>query len=115
MHEVSLVESLFDQVDRAIGRHPPASVREVTVRIGALAGVEPTLFRTAFDGLRSERGYAEASLRIEDVAATWRCSGCGRAIEGGEALECPACEGRVGLASGGEIILARVELEVSDV
>ncbi len=115
MHEVSLVESLFDQVDRAIGKHPSASVREITVRIGALAGVEPTLFRTAFDGLRVDRGYEGAALRVEDVTAAWRCSGCGRAIEDGEALECPACEGRVALSSGGEIILARVELEVSDV
>lgn len=115
MHEVSLVASLFDQVDRAIGAYPTSAVRAVTVRIGALAGVEPTLFRTAFEGLRRDRGYADASLRVEDVAASWRCASCGRAIGEGAALACAACEGEATLVSGGEIILARVELEVSDV
>ncbi len=115
MHEVSLVEALFDQVDRAIGAHPRGAVREVTVRIGALAGVDATLFHTAFDGCRGERGYGAARLAVVDVPASWRCAACGRAIAAGEALRCAACDGDATLAAGGEIILARVELEFIDV
>lgn len=115
MHEASLVEALFDQVDRAIGRHPPAAVREVTVRIGALAGVEAVLFRTAFEGLRGDRGYGAATLAVDEERASWRCADCGGAVHEGGVLACEGCGGRVTLAAGGEIILARVELEVSDV
>ena len=115
MHEASLVESLFDQVDRAIGRHPRAAVREVTVRIGALAGVEAGLFRTAFDALRDGRGYGDAALVVVEERASWRCADCGNEVADGAVLRCEGCGGRVTLAAGGEIILARVELEVSDV
>lgn len=115
MHEASLVEALFDQVDRAIGTHPPAAVRELTVRIGALAGVETVLFRTAFEALRGGRGYGAATLVVDEARASWRCADCGGAVPEGAVLACAKCGGRVTLAAGGEIILARVELEVSDV
>lgn len=115
MHEVSLVDALFDQVDRAIDPHPRAAVRQVTLRIGRLAGVEPELLRTAFEGCKSERGYAAASLVIIEEKAAWRCAECGAAVLEGGALRCAACDGQATLAAGGELILQRVELEVSDV
>lgn len=68
MHEVSLVHALFDQVDRAVAAHTPADVRLVRVRIGDRAGVEPELFVTAFEGVRSERGYAAAALELCQVS-----------------------------------------------
>jgi hydrogenase nickel incorporation protein HypA/HybF len=64
MHEVSLVHALFDQADRAVRSHAPRDVRLVRVRIGAMSGVEPELFVTAFDGVRTERGYAAAELEV---------------------------------------------------
>jgi Zn finger protein HypA/HybF involved in hydrogenase expression len=85
MHEVSLVQALFDQADRAILPHPSADVRQVTVCIGALAGVEGALFRSAFEGCKDERGYGNASLVI------------------------------VELPSGDDLILQRLELETGHV
>ena len=67
MHEVSLVHALFDQADRAMGRHAPRDVRLVRVRVGAMSGVEPELFATAFDGVRAERGYVAAELELVGV------------------------------------------------
>ena len=115
MHEVSLVHSLFDQADRAIAQHPSSAVRVLKVRIGALAGVDPELFRTAFDGCRSERGYAAASLEISLESAAWNCRLCGAAVAEGGPLRCAACDGEAGLSAGGALILDRVELEVVDV
>ena len=43
MHEVSLVHALFDQADRAIVPHSSRDVRQMKVRIGELAGVDPEL------------------------------------------------------------------------
>lgn len=115
MHEFSLVQSLFDQADRAIAPHAPDAVRRVTVRVGALAGVEATLFRTAFEGCRVERGYARAALELVEEPAAWRCALCGALVPQGDALACPRCDGDVRLAGGGEIVLERLELEVPDV
>lgn len=66
MHEVSLVQALFDQADRAALPHAPGAVRLLRVGIGAWAGVERALFETAFDLCKAERGYAGATLEIAD-------------------------------------------------
>jgi hydrogenase nickel incorporation protein HypA/HybF len=115
MHEVSLVHALFDQTDRAIVPHAAAAVRHIQVRIGALAGVESELFRTAFEGCRAERGYSAAALDIVEQDAAWQCVRCGAVLASGAPLVCPACAGRVRLSAGGELILERVELEVQNV
>jgi hydrogenase nickel incorporation protein HypA/HybF len=115
MHEVSLVEALFDQADRAIAPYASSAVREVTVRIGALAGVESELFRTAFEACKAERGYMGAALHIIDEEAAWRCAECGEALLRGGRLRCASCGGAARLVAGGGLILQRVELEVRDV
>jgi len=115
VHEVSLVEALFDQADRAIAPRAAATVRQVTVRIGELAGVDAELLRIAFEGCKVGRGYAGAALEIQIERAAWRCRTCGEAIAPGGPLHCAACEGVAQLAAGGDLILQRLELEERDV
>ncbi|HET7540325.1 MAG TPA: hydrogenase maturation nickel metallochaperone HypA [Polyangiaceae bacterium] len=115
MHEVSLVHALFDQVDRALAEHPRARLREITVRIGALSGVESELFRTAFDGTRQERGYPDTELAIEHEELAYECAECGAGVLPGQELRCDACAGRAQLTRGDELVLQRLELEVRDV
>lgn len=115
MHEVSLIHALFDQVDRAIAPHPCSAVRQVSVRIGALAGVDVALFRTAFAGCRDERGYGAAALHLSVEPAVFQCEACGTPVASGDDLRCSTCDGDVRLTAGGEIILSRLELEVRDV
>jgi hydrogenase nickel incorporation protein HypA/HybF len=113
MHEVSLVHALFDQADRAIAPHPTSAVRLLKVRIGELAGVDPELFRIAFDGCRDERGYAAAALEIVWERAAWRCRACDASIPVEGPLRCAACDSEARLAAGGDLVLDRVELELS--
>jgi Zn finger protein HypA/HybF involved in hydrogenase expression len=115
VHEVSLVQALFDQADQAIVPHPARFVRQLTVRIGTLAGVEAELFRTAFEGCKAERGYSAAVLEIIEESAAWRCVACGAAVALGGPLRCGSCPGQARLSAGGDLILQRVELEVRDV
>ena len=115
MHEISLVHALFDQTDRAITPHPSNAVRQMTVRIGELAGVDCELFRTAFEGCRAERGYAAAALDIVQQSAVWICAACGTAVAHGGPLRCSSCDGEARLSAGGDLMLDRIELEVADV
>ena len=117
MHEVSLVQSLFDQIDRAIAPHGcgPGGVRKVAVRIGDLAGVERDLFRTAYEGCRTERGYRSAEMDIVTEPARWTCKECNSHIVSEGALRCASCDGEVLLSAGGGIFLDRIEMEVADV
>lgn len=115
MHEVSLVQALFDQADRAIAPHPSSAVRQMKVRIGELAGVDPELFRTAYEGCRTERGYEAAVLELILEAAAWTCTACGAVVPHGGPLRCPACGGEARLCAGGDLFLDRLELEVAHV
>lgn len=115
MHEVSLVHALFDQVDSSLREHPRALLREITVRIGALSGVESELFRTAFEGTRQERGYPDAQLKVEFEELAYECAECGAGLLPSHELSCEACQGRARLTKGGDLMLQRLELEVRDV
>jgi len=70
VHEYSLVQAMFDQIGAAMETHGALSVRRVRVRIGTRAGVEPALFRTAYDVFRVKTARANAALDIVDVAAS---------------------------------------------
>ncbi len=115
MHEYSIVSALVDQVQHQLAAHPGAIVRRINVRIGELAGVEIELFRTAFETFRDRTVCAGAELAIEAVPAHWQCVRCTRPIAAGAVLRCPECGRPARLATGGEIILERIEMEVPDV
>jgi Zn finger protein HypA/HybF involved in hydrogenase expression len=70
MHEYSLVQAMFDQIGAALRMHHAVAVRRVRVRIGTRAGVEPVLFRTAYDVYRVKTFCADAPLEIVDAGVT---------------------------------------------
>ena len=115
MHEMSLVDALFDQVDASLRPHPGARLRQLRVRIGELAGVEPELFRTAFEELRRERLYPSSELELTWEPAQWRCPMCGQAVVQGEVLQCPSCDVAAVISRGDGIYLDHLEMEVPDV
>lgn len=70
MHEYSLVQAMFDQIGDAVRTHGAISVRRVRVRIGSRAGVEPTLFQTAYDVFRVRTICDAAPLEIVTVSSS---------------------------------------------
>ena len=70
MHEYSLMQPMFDRIDELAAREQARSVRRVRVRIGSRAGVEPVLFRTAYDVFRVRTLCADAPLEIVAVDAS---------------------------------------------
>ena len=67
MHEYSLVQAMFDQIDGIVAAERARLVRRVRVRIGTHAGVEPSLFRTAYDIFRVKTFCDDAPLQIVAV------------------------------------------------
>jgi len=112
MHEYSIVQSLVDSVTAAVGARE-ASVHRVDVSIGELAGVDCALLTTAFEVFRAGTICENAALQIDRIAALWECPRCHAAIVRGGFLRCPSCNEPARLAAGDEIVLQRIELEVS--
>ncbi len=114
MHEYSLVRSLLQRVEAEARSRAATAVRRITVRIGALAGVEPRLFVSAYEVCRPGTVCATADLVIATEAICWRCDTCGAVIPTGDALTCPTCRLPARLSSGDALTLERIELEVQD-
>ncbi len=89
------------------------SVHRLSVRIGALSGVEPELLSKAYSLCREGTVCATAELCIEQVAERWECPACGRALVRGRVLVCQECGVAARLAAGDEIVLERIEMEVA--
>jgi Zn finger protein HypA/HybF involved in hydrogenase expression len=114
MHETSLVDALFDQLD-ALRRPMPAAadrVARVEVCIGEAAGVDPGLFEAAFEALRGPRGYSAAVLSMTTESALWRCPACAGEAGGADLPFCTACALPRTLVRGEALRLDRVELDL---
>jgi hydrogenase nickel incorporation protein HypA/HybF len=113
VHEYSLVQSLVGRVEELVRERKATSVHRLVVSVGELAGLDPELFRTAYDTFRAGTVCERAALEMRRVLARWSCPGCGREIARGEVLACPACGAAARLAPGGdELRLETVEMEV---
>jgi hydrogenase nickel incorporation protein HypA/HybF len=111
MHEYSLVRALADRVEQEARSRRAVAVHRLTVAIGAVSGVEPALFETAFtlcrDGI-----LADTRLEIRRVEAAWSCPACGREIPSDTALRCEPCGEVARLRGGDELVLEQIEMEV---
>jgi hydrogenase nickel incorporation protein HypA/HybF len=111
VHEYSLVRALADRVEEEARSRRAVAVHRLTVAIGALSGVEPVLFETAFSLCR-DGVLADAELEIRRVEAAWSCPACGKPIPADAALRCAGCGVEARLAGGDELILEQIEMEV---
>jgi hydrogenase nickel incorporation protein HypA/HybF len=112
MHEYSVVQALIDRVEaeaRARGAH---MVHRLSVRVGELSGLDVELFETAYATFRDRTLCANAELCVTVVPVRWQCDRCGDEPAPAQTLRCPQCGGPVRLATGDEIVLDRIEMEV---
>jgi hydrogenase nickel incorporation protein HypA/HybF len=115
VHEYSIVAALIDQVAREVRVRCAARVHRLHLDIGELAGVEIELLELAYDTFKSGSVCDGAVLETHRVAAVWACPSCARPIARGAILRCGRCGAPARLTQGDEIVLARIEMEVSDV
>jgi hydrogenase nickel incorporation protein HypA/HybF len=113
VHEYSLIQALVERVEAEVVARSALAVHRLSVRIGADAGVDIELFKTAFHTFRERTVCENADLDVVIVPVEWACQECGRRIEPGRALRCPDCFAPATLIGGDEIILERIELEVA--
>jgi hydrogenase nickel incorporation protein HypA/HybF len=113
VHEYSLVEALVRRVEDEAQRRSATAVHRVTVSVGELAGVEPELFRTAYETFRDGTVCEGVALDLVVRAAAWSCPSCGRAFARGDVLHCRACDRPARLAEHGDaLVLESIEMEV---
>jgi hydrogenase nickel incorporation protein HypA/HybF len=113
MHEYSLVEALVRRVEEEARRRQALAIHGLKVSIGELAGVDPELFRTAYETFRVGTLCERASLEVVCRPAVWSCPACGKAFAKGEVLRCAPCDRPARLTErSDELLLESIDLEV---
>ena len=113
MHEYSLVESLVRRVEEEARRRSATRVHSLRVSVGELAGVDPELFRTAFETFRAGTLCEDTALEVVTYPAAWTCPSCGRTFERGAVLRCEPCGVPASLSERSEaLLLESIDLEV---
>ena len=116
MHEFSLAHALLRQVDTLSRDQAARRVLAIRVSVGEFAGVEPELFRRAFEMLIDGTPMQEAQLHMDCVPLESRCNNCGRGFAVKRfRFECPDCHSRqVTIVRGQDLMLEDVTIEQSD-
>ncbi len=113
MHEYSLVEALVRRVEEEAGRRHALAVHGLRVTIGELAGVDPELFRTAYETFRAGTVCERATLELVPHPARWSCPSCGRSFSRGDVLRCGACDRPARMDERSDaLLLEAIDMEV---
>ncbi len=112
MHELSICLSLLSQIEQIARDQDAIGIDRITVKIGPLSGIEPSLLQSAYPLAAAGTLAENAELVIDDAEVTIRCNACGtQSTVVANRLLCPLCgDFRTSLTSGDEMILQRVEL-----
>jgi len=92
VHEYSLLQALIRRVEEEAHRHHASSVRGLKVSMGEFSGVEPRLFESAYELIRTGTICEGASLEIVRYPGRFSCPGCGKDFANGEVLHCATCD-----------------------
>ena len=92
MHEMSLVERLFEILEETAAENRIGRITEVAVSLGAARQVIPETFRFAFEIRKRGTLAASAELLMETVPVQLFCRSCGAVGESDPAVYlCPRC------------------------
>lgn len=115
MHEISLVQGLFEQIHELAIENKATKVISVTMEIGPFCGVVVDSFQFGFDILSGDDDLLRgAKLNIVYPEVTYTCTECNHVVtvEGKTLDSCPKCDDSFLISKGGEdLILRQVEME----
>jgi hydrogenase nickel incorporation protein HypA/HybF len=118
MHELSLVTSIVETVTETVAALPDASrgarVKEVRLRVGALASVIPESLEFCW-GIVSEGTALEGSRLVVDVLpVVVYCERCAEeaTLDGVQSFRCPRCGEQCGkIRQGRELEIDSIEID----
>lgn len=113
MHELSVCQSLLNQVSGIAAEHHATCVDRIFLQVGPLSGVEPELLQSAFPIARADTIAGDAELVIHTMPIKVRCKTChAETAAKANRLICGKCgDWKTDLLSGDELLLERIEMQ----
>lgn len=114
MHELSIASSIVEAVIESAAAYPGARVKEVRLRVGALASIVEDSLQFCWE-LATEDSPLEGSvLVINKLPVIVHCGACGRdsELDGVQSFRCAHCgELAADFLQGRELEIESIELE----
>ena len=117
MHELSIASSIVDAVTESLAAYPGARVKEVRLRVGALAAVVEDSLQFCWGIATEGTPLAGRALVVKLLPVVVHCGPCGQdvEIEGVQSFRCPRCgEPASDLRQGRELEIESIEIEEPD-
>jgi hydrogenase nickel incorporation protein HypA/HybF len=113
MHEAGIAEYLIEVAVQHLQRVPHGPVRQLHLRIGEMAGVNPDSLDFAFEALGKGTELEGARLAVERVPLAIDCTACGqRSAVTDYVFRCAACgDERVSIATGRELQFVSIDAD----
>ena len=115
MHELSIISSIVDSVTETLVSYPGARVKEVRLRVGALASVIEDSLQFCY-GIASEGTPLEGSvLVVKILPVRMHCDKCAQDVEIAslQSFRCPRCDEPVtDMRQGRELEIDSIEIDV---
>lgn len=117
MHEMSIMASLFRILQEKAKEQNAKRIISITIRVGALSGVEPDLLCFAFEAFAKDTNAEGAKFNVNKTEMIGRCKDCGNEqFEfSGFMLMCPQCgSAHVEVLGNDDLLVERMEVEIDD-
>ncbi len=114
MHEMGMVQFVFDTVRQTAEQHGAKRVNAVVIQAGALRGIVEQYMNFYWEMLAKDTDYADTKIVIEKIPVRLRCRDCGREFEPpeGEVFDCGDCKTKnVEAIRGTELIIKEIQVE----
>ena len=114
MHELSIVSSIVDSVTETLAAYPGARVKEVRLRVGALASVIEDSLQFCYGIATEDTPLAGSVLIVKILPVEMHCDRCATVVEVAslQSFRCPICDEPVSdLRQGRELEIESIEIE----
>jgi hydrogenase nickel incorporation protein HypA/HybF len=114
MHELSIASSIVEAVTESAAAYPGARVKEVRLRVGALASVVEDSLQFCWQLATEDTPLAGSALVIQQLPVIIHCAPCSldSQLDGVQSFRCPRCgEIAADLRQGRELEIESIELE----
>lgn len=113
MHELSIAESIIEQIEGNALTHKFKKVTKITLEIGVLAGIEKSALLFCFDAAAKNSLAEGAELVIRDKLAKGTCRHCHQQVSTSNWYEpCPHCgQMEIDITEGQQMIIKSLQVE----
>ena len=114
MHELSIVASIVDSVTETLAAYPGARVKEVRLRVGALASVIEDSLQFCYEIATKDTPLEGSALVVKILPVRMHCDKCGEDVEIAslQSFRCPRCgEPVVDMRQGRELEIESIEID----